>query len=407
MSTISGTDTKAVQFGRYNPWAAGQQAGEQESVRANGDTVEISAEAKKKLQAEEECRSLMNPEKKLREGTDAYDQFMELMKKVRSQKSDVAAGIEKALEKAGLDSSKLGKMKLEVDASGKVVVGGLEDKRMARAVEKALNADKAVGEGIREYQQNEKELSKQVKDYTGCSLYELTMTRRGDISERIQEEIEQDGKYQFDVDYYMRLGFLGSDSAFVGVEDIDALSFTGNIDFSGEISVLADPEGSIRDVVNETYASIKTAFDSLNQELAKELEAKGITSEDEKYAAKLLDASRASIVMDSDGGISIRGTLSDDPDIHERGVKLIEQIIGDMLAKTGDNSYRVNIFQAASHNLMNRDASENGTAGLSKVEVEISGGAIKRVGLESADSKSTWLRQARTALATSMRGVLA
>ncbi|MCC8116669.1 MAG: hypothetical protein LIP18_05880, partial [Planctomycetes bacterium] len=70
-------------------------------------------------------------------------------------------------------------MKIEVASNGTIVVGGIKDKDLQKAVTKALNEDKSLAPKIREFQRNEQELSGLVKDYTGCSLYELTMTAKG------------------------------------------------------------------------------------------------------------------------------------------------------------------------------------------------------------------------------------
>lgn len=416
MSTINNVGASSP----YTSAPAGRRDGQKQASespsakRADGDSLEISDAAKNRIQDEtvaieedggESLGSLLQPEKTLTIGSEEHKKFRELMDAVKTQKSDISSRIDAVLKERGLSRSGLGKMKIEVDASGKILVGGLKDKNAAKAIEDALNQDDGLGAAIKEYQQSERELSKRIKDYTGCSLYELTMTSRGDINARIREAVEGD-QHDLGVDYYMNLGFLGSTLEFVTQDDIAALSFGDGVDFSAELDLMADPEGNIRQAMDDVYKSIQSAFDELNREYAETLRQKGVTGD--AMAGYLLNAAGAAITIDSDGNIDVSGVLSRDPEMNKKGLNAIRDVVRNMLAETESNSYHVNVFLAASQNLANREAAASGqtSASHSKVVVEMSGGRVNDIRSETVTPASRSHANAKRSIQRAMIDVL-
>lgn len=406
MSAISNTGSGSVQPNR-NPYQNNTKSAKAEeetekSTNPSGDSVEISAEARQKAEADNDTGSLMQPAKTMTVGSGEYRRFRELMDKVKGLKSSLSSEIRDIVAKSGIDLSGKGAMKLEVDSKGNVLVGGIEDKSTARALEKALNKDRSLGKRIREYQESERELSGQISEYTGCSLYELTSASQGNISQRISGEIEQGGKYEMGADYYMRLGFLGDTQQIFEMDDISGLSFTDGIDFSGEIDVLSNPEGNIKNALQGVASGIEEAFKGLNEELTKALEARGMTKDEEGLAGYLLDLSKVSVRIDNNGGVTVNGMLSDDPDVHRKGVEIIRKFANDMLADPGDNSYHVNLFLAASRSLLNRDGADAGAM----VVGEITGGGAGKIHTEYPPTSSTAQAMVRKAQEKAMASVL-
>ncbi|MCD7897567.1 MAG: hypothetical protein LUG50_12985 [Planctomycetaceae bacterium] len=128
--------------------------------------MEISDSARILQEQAEPPATVMSPEKALVPDSKAEKAYRDLLKKVKGQKSDIMSQIIDTLKKKGisLDGSK---MKIEVASNGTIVVGGIKDKDLQKAVTKALNEDKSLAPKIREFQRNEQELSGLVKDYTG------------------------------------------------------------------------------------------------------------------------------------------------------------------------------------------------------------------------------------------------
>ena len=399
MSSVNSATQGVVQPNTRQTGASGYKAASAEdSPPSTGDSVEISAEARRLQEGELELVSLMNPAKTMAVDSDEHKKFRALMDTVKRQKSGVMSRIESVLEKNGIDLAGLGKLKIEVDKSGRVVVGGIKNKNMAANIQKALNQEKGLAAEIAEYRKNEKELSRQVKDYTGCTLYQLTMTARGDVSEDIRSEVEQDGKYYMGADYYMKLGFLGSTRSFINADDVAALSFEGNIDFSGEISVMTDPEGEIRNAMDGMFGKIRDAFDVVNSKLLDSLEGAGAEVDGENISKRLLDANKASITVDSRGQVKVEGRLSDDDAINRRGLEIIERLAKEMLLEVGTNSYGVNLFTAASHGLIDRKMREEGGGSDARVVARMENGTVRDVYVASNHTENKLERQLQNML---------
>ncbi len=195
--------------------ASGSPDPSQHAVSEYGDTVEISQEARDLLEnpPPSEPRkpwSIMKYETPLVRDSEEEKKFRELMGRVKSQKSDLMSRIEDIFKKHGISQKDYGKVKIEVDGSGRMVVGGVEDSKTAKAIEKALNSDKGLGKELLQFQKDERELSRQMKEYSGCSLFELTMTQQGDVAKSIRDRVEEAMKDSPPRDeYYTNLGFLG------------------------------------------------------------------------------------------------------------------------------------------------------------------------------------------------------
>ncbi len=264
------------------------------------DSVEISDSTRSLQKAEANPpATVMSPEKALVPDSKAEKAYRDLMKKVKSQKSDIMGQINDTLQKKGisLDGSKL---KIEVAANGTIKVGGIKDKDLQKAVTKALNEDKTLAPKIREFQKDERELSGLVKDYTGCSLYELAMTAKGDINKRIRDTVEADDPDNPPRDeYYHNLGFLGETTSVINLDDVMALAFTGSIDFSGELTTMAEPERNIKDAMKDLSGKISKEFDSLNGAVAEKAK-NGLITEEMK-ARLSLDLSKVTVSIDNRG----------------------------------------------------------------------------------------------------------
>lgn len=325
------------------------------------DTVEISEEAAALLDERNNRFAPMNPKKALEKDSAAEKKFRELLQSVKSQKSGVMSEIENALKKAGISISGLGKLKLEVDSSGRIVAGGLRDKAANRAVEKALNDVGGLGAKIKQYQADEKNLSKEIKDYTGCSLYELTMTSQGNINRRIRDTMDPEGENNLGDDYYWNLAFMGDTASVVGKEDVVALSFSGMIDFSGETRAMAEPEKTIKESMQGMFGKVTDKFAAINGDLLATMKDRGVELDPEFRETYLLDASRVNITVNNLGEVQIDGMLAKDRKTHDKGVEIIKQMVQEMLNETDDNSYHMNMFTAAGESMVNRMADEIGS----------------------------------------------
>lgn len=352
---------------------------------ASYDSVEISDTARALLEesktiAAEKPWSYMEPKKVLVRDSKEEQEFNDLMKNVKSQKSDITSRINDLLKKKGLDITGQGNMKLEVGSDGKLVVGGLRDKELQKAVAAALNEDKSLAKNIKEYQTDEKKLSGLVRDYTGCSLYELTMTASGDINRRIRDHVDSlSGDNPPRDEFYHNLGFLGETTSVINLADVNSLTFGGDIDFSGEINTMAEPERNIKDSMNNLADKITEKFGALNEDVVKRLEESGVALTEDMKSQLLLNLANVNISVDNNGEVVVDGMLAEDQATHDKGVAIIKQLVSEMLNDYDSNSYHVSVFADASSHLLDKYGSESGKGLGSRVIAELTHGRAGKV----------------------------
>lgn len=350
------------------------------------DSVEISAAARQMAGLDEtQTGSMLSSEKKLAIGSKDHEAFQDLMDKVKRSKSELTSRIKSVLDSKSISLVDRDALKIEVGKNGKIVVGGISDAQTARRVEKALNGENGLADAILAYQKDEKQLSAQTKEYTGCSLYELTSTTMGKVNERIRSEVESSVNSKLNTEFYTNFGFLGDDEEIINRFDAEQLAFTSGIDFSAEVNVMSDPEGNLKSCMNDLAGSIKEEFASLNDKIVKRFEAQGVKLDKGTREQLLLDLKKVQISVNSDGDITINGTLSSDEETNAKGIALIEKLAYAMLTDTS-NSYHVNIFSAASQSLLQRHAEQNGGDKYDLVVTELTAG--NRVNIRTTESQN-------------------
>lgn len=371
---------------------------QQKTTSTDGDSVEISQEARDLLENPPPSEpwkpwSIMEYETPLVRDSEEEKEFRELLKNVKSQKSDIMSQVNDIFKRHGISQADFGKVKIEVDSSGKIAVGGVRDPKAAKTIEKALNEDKSLGKKLLQFQRDEKELSKQIKEYSGCTLFELTMTQQGDINKRIRARVEEVMKDNPPLDsFYHNLSFLGENlNHVVGVQDFFKLGFQGAIDFSGETNVLAEPERNIKNELETMYGKLQEEFNKHNAEVLERLEAAGVDITDEMKDRLLLDASKVKITVDNLGAVTIEGAFSGNADNHKKGEEILNRLVTEMLNKTEDNSYHINIFTSASDALLQRmtdDLGEENMGWDTKVVAEVANGVVGGIRVSSPKTEA-------------------
>lgn len=344
------------------------------------DTVEISDTARKMLHASKE---VMAP------GSAELQEFKDLMSRVKTQKTDIMSDVKAALEKAGVKVD-MGKLKIEVDSAGKIIVGGLKDKKALRAVERELNAHEGLGKRIKEYQRDEQKLSEQVKEYTGFSLYELSQASKGDPNQRTRDLTSPDNQ-ENEEEYYARLGFIDASLSPINLDDVVSLRFD-SIDFSAEASYMADAESNIKESLSNMAKEVEQAFIAKNDELKAHMEKAGGKIDAEFMATYFMDMKGVTITVNNNGGLEIDGMFAKDERTNQKALEIVEKLYREILRDPDDNSYHVNQFQASSEYLIGKKAEEAGFEdGLeydAVVEAKIVGGLVTDVGVRSAASET-------------------
>lgn len=370
------------------------------------DSVEISAAARQMAGLDEtQTGSMLQSEKNLAIGSKEHEAFQNLMDKVKRNKSELTSRIKSVLDSKNISLADRDAMKIEVGKHGKIVVGGISDAQTARRMEKALNGENGLADAILAYQKDEKELSARTKEYTGCSLYELTSTTMGKVNERIRSEVESSVNSKLNADFYTNFGFLGDDEEIINRFDAEQLAFNDGIDFSAEVNVMSDPEGNIKSCISNLADSIKEEFASLNDEIVKRFEAGGVKLDKATREQLLLDLKKVQISINSDGDIAIDGTLSTDEETNAKGIALIEKLAYAMLTDMS-NSYHVNIFSAASQSLLQRQAEQDGGDKYDLVVAKLSAGNKITIRTTESQNKNSKYIDTKDVLFRSQAGVL-
>ncbi len=130
------------------------------------------------------------------------------------------------------------------------------------------------------------------------------------------------------------------------------------------------------------YKKVQEEIEQHNAEVREQLKADGVDVANmsaEMKAKHFLDAAGVTITVDSLGTVTVEGAFSTDEANNKKGEEIVKKLAFEMLNTTDNNSYRINIFTAASKTLVGKAANEAGggkTGGNARVMAEISGGVV-------------------------------
>ncbi len=169
---------------------------------------------------------------------------------------------------------------------------------------------------------------------------------------------------------------------------------------------MSDPEGNIKGCMNKLADSFKEKFGSLNDEILKRLDAQGVKLDRKAQEQLLLDLKKVQISVNSDGDIEIKGMLSSDEETNAKGMAIIEELANAMINNMSDNSYHVNLFNAASQSLLQRQAEQNGDSKYNTVVAELWGGNTVKIRTMESQNMAANYTDVKDMLFHSMIGVL-
>ena len=228
-------------------------------------------------------------------------------------------------------------VKVEIDANGKAIVGGITDAKAARALEKAINSDKKLLNDIVEYQKEEKLLSGEMREVTGMSLKEYASR-----IDSLQRRDDKGAKLFLDLDTGQ---FSSSPASAIALRDQDlyavdeefAAMISGRyaagsaaMDISGQNNILEDAEGTVNRMMTRVTGNIKQVFNDMNKGIRM---AAGEMPDSAQYVAdSIVDLSRLNISVDHTGKVTVEGTASkNNPETDRAAKKIIEEMFEEEL----------------------------------------------------------------------------
>lgn len=179
------------------------------------------------------------------------------------EKHEIAALIDTAASKAGLNKNDIKNLKIEVDAKGNIVVGGLRDKTKLQKVQKELNNVNGLAERIDNFKFLEKMMYENVKSLN-VTPYQLVTDEDGNATGTINgmDYLEQLASQTNDID---SIEGLNDPLAYALLEYFKDPIETA--DFSHKASGVANPHGDMEKATSELKDLIGEKFLEYNRSL--------------------------------------------------------------------------------------------------------------------------------------------
>ncbi len=266
---------------------------------------------------------------------DAFKQAYEIIKKLKEEKQSLNEIIKKAAQGVGLSESEVKNLKIEVDSSGKIVVGGISDVKKAKELQSRLNEQSGLANRFKNYQDNE---------HTLHTIFEKNKIGGINLASGAKgldniKEIAKSGQTPED------LGSLMDDPLAVAALDLYAIS---GPDFSYGSKGVADPSSALNKELDKAKKKIEEMFNNANMR-AEQL-ASQVGNRNEFPASEKMSLSGATIKISADGSINIEGRFAQSNSANSEAETLVRMALNDMMQNGEDGSESV--FATASRQLL-------------------------------------------------------
>ncbi len=287
----------------------------------------------------------------------AFEQMKSLLESLKSEKSDINSLVQKHAASAGISDSDVKRLKIEVNASGKIVVGGIKDAKKAKALEQALNNENGLANRIKNFQNNEKKVQEffEKNNIGGMSL--ASGAKNLDhIKELALEGISPE-----------ELGTVVDDPLALAAMDLYSM---GGPDFSAGSKGVADPKGALTKELEKAKKKIEELFNNANIQAEKFAGSAG--QPNGAAAAEKMSLTGATIKITADGGITFDGRFAKSDSANSQAEALVRMVIQEMFQDNENSGFESTAATAARQLLVNHDAEFGEDAGKAAV-MEISG----------------------------------
>ncbi|MDR3078249.1 MAG: hypothetical protein LBV15_05765, partial [Planctomycetota bacterium] len=331
-----------------------------------GDVADISDEAR-------ELAATHYAERGGADKKDLGETVRSLLEKLNNATADINKHIGAVLEKNGIKLSADDKLRVEVDAAGRIFVGGIKETNKIKAIEDALNKEAGLSQKIREYKNDFKKTSRILREETGKTLDKLIDETSGNIDRR-RQKLDSEGRGVNQDDYYYQtLQYLDLFSQAPELHNLVKNLSPGNnmVGISTELT-LANPENALRDIIKEAYARIESEFGDYNDRLLEKIPRGDSSLKDPDFNRNfLLNIGTLRVTMTSAGGMDIE--VGGDRRTAAKGREIAEKVLTEMLAKI-DDAGQASIFDTASQRLIQNYLVDGGDAAAADIQVELTMG---------------------------------
>lgn len=241
---------------------------------------------------------------------------LDTVKALVPEKKAIKDLINRLAEKAGISSGDLAKLKIEVDDSGKVLVGGLADTKMTKKLQEALNEETGFAARLRSYQRREESLYANV---ISSGIFDMfRMGAGGEVDavgmDLLEEMVAEQGIENLD-------GIGASTLAYACAELFR--DNTVSADFSHKAKGLADPGATIHSELGKIENTISKELENIN------LQNRMASTNRTQALEDVVSMDNVKITLTENGEIKIEGSFSQsgaaDSEARAKAVEILQK----------------------------------------------------------------------------------
>lgn len=350
MSSSLGISESAVSYNRYAKFP--ERVAERQAQQTR-NAAESPANAVDSAEMSDAARELAKTRAADEAGrAERRDGIRALLEKQAADRADLDAHIKAVLKKSGIGVADSQRIRLEVDSSGKIVVGGVNDRDMAKRIEEALNRELGLAKKLKQFQRESKQLSAELKRETGKSLADLVSEAKGGTDDWSKQRIMSNDHQVHDDAYFSDLNHIdlfSENPDLLGY--IQDLAANTGIDIGGGDRTLSEPEHVLKEKMKEAWAKIVTAVEEYNAGVIRLTAGDSAQREEDFDDQFLISLKGASFTVDSNGGVEITGEFSTDSRTAEKARSIFQAAIDSMLEELGSDG-ETNLFQDATNRIL-------------------------------------------------------
>ncbi len=353
------------------------------------DTVELSPEALRILEQSLETTGHKNldgtvpiPDDKAEAKAKSVEELKEAIRQAMSAKKGVESKINDILKKNGIQVD-LKDLDIGVSSDNRIAIAGIDDKELAKKIEKALNEDKDLAREIKDYQLLEGVVSQKISKETDgiYTLFAVKEVLYNPNSERFKQARELWAEEE--IDGLQTIDFFKGETELVGM--VKEMLQSDGIGLSRDNNWLAEPEREIERLGKEAQSNIEAAIYEHNKGVREHY------TDPEEIKEHLWSIANVTITTDATGKVTIEGDLALDAKENSGG-KYLGEIYLEAMHKLEKDEFAASMFERASERWVEMHDDEYGDAGqyAHDAAVRIKNGRVDTcISAPEADAKLT------------------
>lgn len=251
------------------------------------------------------------------------ERAMALLKELIPLRNSISSAIKSALKNSGLGSVDANKLKIEIGSNGKIMVGGIKDKKKLQEIQEALNKTSGLAGQIKDYQNKEKLLKADVADI------ERIDPDGGKRGVELIEEIVRNGEFDEN-------GFTTATFERPLYYAIAELYRDDGPDFSSTSKGVADPVGTLDKEFSRAKQKITEQFQMENDRAKAAAEKSG-----KPESADVISMQNVKIIISPEGQIIFEGRFAKSDAANSAAEAMARMVLEDEMNKDSEGADRI------------------------------------------------------------------